>query len=86
MKNAGNATANSIYNYHDFQFAIETDCNADPLTSIGVWIWFRGEPCCDDNGHQHQFFLPLAVSDETIRDVCRAFTLATHCQSPSFAA
>ena len=70
----------------DFSFAVETDCSADPLTGVGVWVWFRGEPCCDDNGHQHRFFLPLGVSDCTVADVCQAFTLATHCDSFAFAA
>ena len=71
---------------NDFGFAVDTDCRADPLTGVEIWVWFRGEPCCDDNGHQHRFFLPLGVCESTITDVCKAFTLATHCDSFTFAA
>ena len=70
----------------DFGFEIEKDRTADPLTAVAVWVRFRGEPCCDDNGHQYRFYLPLGVSDTTIHDICRAFTLATHCDSLADAA
>ena len=78
--------AAKIYNIGDFRFDIEKDCSADPLTGVAIWVQFRGEPCCDDNGHQTRFYLPLGVSDSTILDICRAFTLATHCDSLAIAA
>lgn len=86
MEHVQPTPANRSVRINDFRFEIESDCNADPLTGIGVWVFFRGEPCCDDNGHQYRFFLPLGVVESTVTDVCRAFTLATHCESYRFAA
>ncbi|MEM7256379.1 MAG: hypothetical protein AAF404_03220 [Pseudomonadota bacterium] len=70
----------------DFSFLIEKDRGADPISGVAVWVLFRDEPCCDDNGHQYRIFLPLGVNDDTIRDVCHAFTLATHCEQLDLAA
>lgn len=70
----------------DFSFLIEKDLTADPLSGVAVWVLFREEPCCDDNGHQYRIYLPLGVKDETIKDVCHAFTLATHCEQLGIAA
>jgi len=72
--------------FGDFSFLIEKDHAADPVSGIAVWVLFRDEPCCDDNGHQYRFYLPLGVMDETIKDVCDAFTRATHCDSMQIAA
>jgi hypothetical protein len=70
----------------DFSFLVERDYSADPLSGVAVWVFFRREPCCDDNGHQYRFFLPLGVQERTIHDVCVAFTLATHCTASDIAA
>ncbi len=70
----------------DFSFLIEKDYTADPVCGVAVWVLFRDEACCDDNGHQYRFFLPLGVKDQTIEDICSAFTLATHCESLEAAA
>ncbi len=81
MNSALERPAPHFYSVGDFKFKIEKDCSADPLTGVAVWVQFRGEPCCDDNGHQYRFYLPLGVSDRTIHDICRAFRLATHCDT-----
>lgn len=70
----------------EFDFVVEKDVSADPLNGVAVWVLFRDEPCCDENGHQYRFFLPLGVQSSTIKDVCHAFTLATHCQQLEIAA
>ncbi len=67
--------------FEQFRFFIEKDWCADPVSGIAVWVWFRGEPCCDENGHQYRFYLPLGVQTSTLRDVCRAFTAAVHCDA-----
>lgn len=70
----------------EFEFTIEYDRDADPIAGVGVWVFFKGEPCCDESGHQFRFFLPLGVKERTVLDVCRAFILATHCDTFHFAA
>ncbi len=70
----------------EFDFVVERDVSADPLNGVAVWVLFRDEPCCDENGHQYRFFLPLGVQNSSIRDVCQAFTLATHCEALEIAA
>jgi len=62
-----------------FSFHISTDPAADALSAIEVWVNFMGEPCCDENGHQYRFFLPLALQESSLQDICHAFTLAVHC-------
>ncbi|OED38445.1 hypothetical protein AB833_19910 [Chromatiales bacterium (ex Bugula neritina AB1)] len=84
MSQATSAIPSEI-SFDQFRFALEYDWCPDPLSGIAVWVWFRGEPCCDDNGHQYRFYLPLGVKSSTVRDICKAFAAATHCDSLSFA-
>ena len=69
-----------------FTFEVSKDLTADPLSAIEVWVFFKSEPCCDDNGHQYRFYLPIGIREETLNDICRAFTLAVHCDQLAVAA
>ncbi len=69
-----------------FTFAIRVDQTADALNAIEVWVFFMEEPCCDDNGHQYRFYLPLALKESSLRDLCCAFTKAVHCEQFASAA
>lgn len=71
------------YTQEDFHFVVNRDYHSDPLWGIEILVWFRDEPCCDDNGHQYRLYLPLAVTDATVRDCCRAFCAARHCPALS---
>lgn len=66
--------------YKQFHFVVRRDHRADPLWGIEILVWFRGEPCCDDNGHQYRLYLPLGVQNATVDDCCRAFCAARHCE------
>lgn len=69
-----------------FNFEINIDPTADPLSAIEVMIYFCGEPCCDDNGHQYRFYLPLGIRESSLKDLCEAFTKAVHCEHNVMAA
>jgi len=69
------------YVVDDFAFLVERDWCADPLTGVAIWVWFRDEPCCDDNGHQYRLYLPLGISNASILDTCSAFVKAVHCST-----
>jgi len=69
-----------------FSFVIEKDLTADPLSAIEVWVFFNSEPCCDANGHQYRFYLPVGIKKETLDDMCFAFTRAVHCEQFATAA
>jgi len=69
----------SKFVHEQFDFVVNRDSGADPLWGIEIWVWFRNEPCCDDNGHQYRLYLPLGVLDSTITDCCKAFCAARHC-------
>lgn len=63
-----------------FTFEISVDPTVDALCAIEVMVFFMGEPCCDENGHQYRFYLPAAVQDASLKDLCGAFTKAVHCE------
>jgi len=63
-----------------FTFEVASDPTADAISAIEVMVFFMGEPCCDENGHQYRIHLPLAMKDSSILDLCEAFTKAVHCE------
>ncbi len=63
-----------------FNFEISVDPTTDPLSAIEVMVYFRDEPCCDGNGHQYRFYLPVGLSESSLKDLCEAFTKAVHCE------
>ncbi len=63
-----------------FTFEVSIDPTVDALSAIEVLVFFLGEPCCDDNGHQYRFYLPAGVQETSIKDMCLAFTKAVHCE------
>ncbi len=69
-----------------FTFEVTVDPCADALSAIEVLVFFMGEPCCDDNGHQYRMYLPVGLQDSSLNDLCRAFTKATHCEHNAMAA
>jgi len=69
-----------------FTFEVTTDPGADALSAIEVMVFFMGEPCCDDNGHQYRMYLPIGLQDSSLKDLCFAFTKAVHCEHNVMAA
>jgi len=69
-----------------FTFEITADPSADALSAIEVMVFFMGEPCCDDNGHQYRMYLPVGLQDSSLKDLCQAFTRAAHCEHNVMAA
>jgi len=69
-----------------FTFEVNHDPAADAVCAIEVMVFFSGEPCCDDNGHQYRFYLPAGLREESLKDLCSAFTKAVHCEHNSMAA
>jgi len=69
-----------------FTFEITADPSADALSAIEVMVFFMGEPCCDDNGHQYRMYLPVGLQDSSLKDLCQAFTRAVHCEHNVMAA
>ena len=62
-----------------FTFEVTVDPCADALSAIEVMVFFNGEPCCDDNGHQYRMYLPVGLQESSLGDLCFAFARAVHC-------
>lgn len=71
---------NQIIQVERFSFEITIDQSADPLSAIEVMVFFMGEPCCDDNGHQYRLYLPAGLQKSSLEDLCSAFAKAVHCE------
>ena len=69
-----------------FTFEVTVDPSAEALSAIEVLVFFNSEPCCDDNGHQYRMYLPVGLQDSSIKDLCKAFTKAVHCEHHAMAA
>jgi len=69
-----------------FTFEVTVDPCAEALCAIEVLVFFNSEPCCDDNGHQYRMYLPVGLQDSSIKDLCKAFTKAVHCEHHAMAA
>jgi len=78
--------SDQVITFGDFEFSVKTDYFGDPLSAVEVFVTFRNEPCCDDNGHQYRFYLPMGVSKSTLQDICSAFANAVHCDAAVMAA
>jgi len=78
--------SNNRISIGDFEFRVKTDHSGDPLSAIEVFVFFRNEPCCDDNGHQYRFYLPIGLAETSLQDVCCSFALAVHCDLGAAAA
>ena len=63
-----------------FTFEVTFDPTVDALFSIEIMVFFMGEPCCDENGHQYRLYLPAGLKESSLRDLCEAFTKAVHCE------
>ena len=49
-----------------FTFKITNDPSVDALCAIEVMVYFMGEPCCDDSGHQYRLYLPAGMKDSSV--------------------
>ena len=61
-----------------FTFEVSIDHCGDPISAVEVWVNFQDEPCCDENGHQYRFYLPFAIQESSLQNVCNAFAKAVH--------
>ena len=68
-----------IFKVDRFTFKISKDPSVDALCAIEVMVYFMGEPCCDDSGHQYRLYLPAGMKDSSVTDMCQAFAKAVHC-------
>lgn len=75
-----------LFETERFSFKITIDPTADALCAIEVMVFFMGEPCCDDSGHQYRLYLPAGMKESSVTDLCEAFTKAIHCEQHALVA